>query len=176
MVRPCVTNEMGSVEKATKCDSVQVKNSVPAAKETVVSRNGDLTDEETVCENGKMKELENDIAPPKPKPRSSRSNSVDFVEDRPIAKPRTHKNSIDSVQGLLLEKADEEDGLTGLVIEKIQPCVIQSVNPNMPISGGYKVRLSKTSIRYSLHWIFMVEILKVISRMFFFHTTYSFPV
>ncbi|KAL0269014.1 UNVERIFIED_CONTAM: hypothetical protein PYX00_010761 [Menopon gallinae] len=159
MIRPCVTNEIKSFEKMMKFEAPEMKNTVSAAKETSVSRNGDLTDEDTVCENGKTRDFENDVAPPKPKPRSSRSNSVDFVEDRPIAKPRTHKNSVDSVQGLLLERADEEDGLSGLVIEKIQPCVIQSVNPNLPISGGYKVRLSKTAFRCSLHLSFTVVVI-----------------
>ena len=86
-----------------------------------------------------------EILPPKPMPRSSRSNSIDVYsfEDRPIAKPRTHKNSLESSQSVILEtpykKLESEDDLN-ILIERAQTCVIQSVNPLMPISGGYKVR------------------------------------
>lgn len=92
-----------------------------------------------------------DLQPPKPLPRSTRSNSIDLLEDRPVAKPRMHKNSIDSSQPNSLTDYSEmenenneierrNDLTTNIVIEKSQPSVIQSVNPNLPISGGYKVR------------------------------------
>lgn len=126
---------------------------------TLDNQNGEAEEEEKEVKsedeiNGetveKLRELETETLPPKPMPRSSRSNSVDIFEDRPVAKPRTHKNSLESSQTIILEafrKSEADDEF--IFIEKVQPCVIQSVNPLMPISGGYKVR-NLTNSRFLL--------------------------
>ncbi|KAK6630379.1 hypothetical protein RUM44_005046 [Polyplax serrata] len=117
-----------------------MKNFNPIRNGTGSNQNGDTTGGDFNGEATEtLKDLDNDANPPKPMPRSSRSNSVDIYEDRPIAKPRMHKNSLDPSQTFVLDafRKDVEEEYS----EKFQPAVIQSVNPLMPITGGYKPRL-----------------------------------
>lgn len=143
-----------------------LKNLKPVRNGTVGNHNGQT--EESIIggeETEIIKELGNEISPPKPMPRSSRSNSVDFCEDRPIAKPRTHKNSLESSQSIILEvlqKPEAEDDFSAG--DRSPPSVIQSVKPLMPVSGGYKVRHS--SSKSSLLFVCMFVLLNVLDFYF----------
>lgn len=96
----------------------------PVIKDNKLSDENKSDDEHTLKENSKnaenlkfITEENNGVLPPKPLPRASRTNSVcEATEDvnnvpKPVARPRTNSCAP----------------------------VVTSVNPNMPVAGGYKV-------------------------------------
>lgn len=116
--------ELEEKQKIIDSKPPTVKTFVPKITATIPKNdlNNRFVEESDDCtKNGES----NGVLPPKPLPRASRTNSVcETTEDannvqKPVARPRTNSCAP----------------------------VVTSVNPNMPVAGGYKVFVSSWSLR-----------------------------
>lgn len=136
--------ELDEKQKIIDSKPSTIKTFVPKVTATIPKNdynNRFVEENDEYAKNGES----NGILPPKPLPRSSRTNSVcETNEDvnnvqKPVARPRTNSCAP----------------------------VVTSVNPNMPVAGGYKVHLLVASLR-NFFFVFLHCFVAITIVVFFF--------